>query len=73
MRAGWQDALTNIPAGASGALVSAGWTTVRDTFKRLATRGEKVFATGTGTQATPGVLGWEGSLRDADVVLALNS
>lgn len=73
VRAGWQDALTNIPSGASGALLSAGWVTVRDTFKRNARRVEKVFATGTGTQATPGSLVWEGALRDADVVLALNS
>lgn len=52
-RAALQDCLTNIPAGASGSLIAANWVGVRDAAKFLATNMEKVFATGTGTQATP--------------------
>ena len=53
----------------------AGGTTTRANllalWKRAATRGEKVFATGTGTDATPGALVWEGRLSDGDIVRAL--
>jgi hypothetical protein len=70
VRAGWQDATTNIPSGAAGALLSGGWATIRDSFKRAATRGEKIFATGTGTFATPGDLVWEGRVAEYDVVQA---
>lgn len=42
------DALTNLPTGAGGALVSGGWGTVRDNaLARVASRLEKVFATTT--------------------------
>lgn len=68
VRAGLQDALTNVPSGAGGALVSAGWTTIRDAMKRNATRGEALYATGTGTSATPGNLVWEGTIT-RDLVL----
>lgn len=73
IRQGIQDSLTNVPAGASGASVSAGWAAVRTAMQRFATRGEKVFATGTGTAATPGVLTFEGGVSDYDVVQALGS
>lgn len=73
VRQGLQDSLTNIPAGASGALLSAGWTAVRTTLQRAATRGEKVFATGAGTQGNPGALVFEGGVSDYDVVQALGS
>jgi hypothetical protein len=39
--------------------------------KRPATRAEKVFATGTGTDAVPASMGWEGFVGDYDVVQAL--
>ena len=42
------DALTNLPTGAGGALVSGGWGTVRDNaLARLGSRLEKLFATTT--------------------------
>ena len=42
------DALTNLPTGAGGALVSGGWGTVRDNaLARVASRLEKLFATTT--------------------------
>lgn len=39
--------------------------------KRFATRGEKLFATGVGTDQTPGKLVVEGNIGDVDVVRAL--
>lgn len=40
--------------------------------KRGATRAEKLFATGVGTIASPGLLGWQGTVTDYDVVRAIN-
>jgi len=71
VRAGLQDGLTNVPSGAAGATVSAGWTTVRLAMQRPASVFEKIFATGAGTQATPGSLVLEGGPQDYDVVQAL--
>lgn len=53
------DALVNVPSGASGALVDAGWLgagKVKAAISRPASRLEQVFATGTGTSASPGSL-----------------
>jgi hypothetical protein len=41
--------------------------------KRNATKAERLFVTGTGTTATPGTLGWEGTLSVDDVSRALNN
>jgi hypothetical protein len=41
--------------------------------KRKATRAEKLYATGTGTYASPAVLGYEGGVTADDVRRALNS
>lgn len=71
-RAAMQDCLTNIPAGASGALIAANWVAVRDGAKFLATRGEKLFASGAGTQATPSDLSHEGNISINDIELARN-
>ena len=38
---------------------------------RTATRAEKLFATGTGTTASPATAGWEGNLTADDIVRAL--
>jgi hypothetical protein len=72
-RAAMQDCLTNIPAGASGALISANWVGVRDGAKFLATRLEKLLATGAGTQATPSDLSFEGSVSHQDISDAMVS
>lgn len=40
-------------------------------WKRVATRVEKVLATGTGTTASPATLGFEGTISPADVGLAI--
>lgn len=66
LRAGLQDALTNVPSGASGATLSAGWVPVRDAMKRFATMAEKTLATGTGSDASPGIATWEGKMTYAD-------
>lgn len=41
--------------------------------KRAATRAEKLFATGTGSDASPGTLTFEGKLSSDDVELARNA
>jgi hypothetical protein len=41
--------------------------------KRVATKAEQVFATGTGTSQSPGALGWEGTLSYTDIGLALGA
>lgn len=59
IRNAFSDALTNVPSGAGGALVDAGWAgagKVKGAISRPATRLEKVFATGTGTAGSPGTL-----------------
>lgn len=66
IRAGLQDALTNVPSGASGATLSAGWVPVRDVMKRFATVAEKTLATGTGSDASPGIATWEGKMSYSD-------
>jgi hypothetical protein len=40
--------------------------------KRKATRGEKLFATGNGSEATPSTAGYEGAISADDVSLALS-
>lgn len=72
-RAGLQDCLTNIPAGAGGSLISANWVGVRDAAKFNATNAEKLFSTGTGTTAAPADLGREGPISKDDVEAARNS
>ena len=42
-------------------------------WKRLALRIEKLFATGTGSDASPATLTWEGQISYADVEAARNS
>ena len=41
--------------------------------KRLANKAEAIYATGTGSTAVPGTLGWEGELSVNDVSTALNN
>lgn len=65
VRGGLSDALQNVPAGAAGALVDAGWAgagKVKSTITRTATRAEKALAIGNGTTATPSVMTFEGQV-----------
>lgn len=73
IRAGFQDALTNVPSGTGGATVNAGFSAVKAAFSRNAGRAEKLFASGTGSAASPADLGWEGTLLYTDVVAAWQS
>ena len=71
IRAGLQDALTNVPSGTGGAAVNAGWAAVKSALSRAATRAEKLYATGAGTTAAPGSLVVDGKLAMYDIVQAL--
>ena len=42
-------------------------------WKRMALRGEKLYATGTGTDTTPATLAFEGRITNSDVLQALAS
>lgn len=69
IRAGLQDALTNVPSGAAGALQSGGWGILKPLLTRLATRAEKALASGAGNAATPAVLGFEGNVTAEEASL----
>lgn len=64
VRAGLQDALTNVPSGLAGALVSAGWVGVRTAMQRKATVLEAIFAN---TQNTPASLVVEGTMDEMTI------
>lgn len=68
------DALQNVPAGVGGAPLDAGWLgadKVKTTIARTVTRAERLYVTGTGTSGTPGALGFEGEITDANISAAL--
>lgn len=73
IRTGLQDALTAIPSGAGGAPLVAGWPAVRSVLQRPATVGERIFATGTGSAATPGQLVTEGDISVGDILAAMGN
>lgn len=66
------DSLQNVPSGASGASQDAGWAQVKATMYRQVTRGERLYATGTGTTGVPGLAGWEGEVSTNDISAVLN-
>jgi len=65
-RAGLSDALLNVPSGASGATQSAGWATVKSVISRIGTRAEMALATGAGTQGSPSVPSFDGTISAYD-------
>ncbi len=70
VRQGLSDALLNVPSGAGGALVDAGWAgtgKVKATITRVVTRGERIFASGTGTTGVPGDMTFEGRLNAQNI------
>lgn len=73
LRAGLQDALTAIPSGASGASKNGGWANVQAILSRKAKLIEKILSTGTGSQATPATMGYEGTVTGDDVTRARNT
>lgn len=76
VRAGLQDALTNLPSGVSGALLSANWVAVRTALSRKATRFEKLFANVSGgnglTAINAATMVVEGPLGYQDIDTARN-
>lgn len=71
LRQGLQDALQDIPSGAAGALIDAGWNNVKAAMTRLANRAEKLFVTsGSGTAGTPGVVSLDGRVTPDEVYRA---
>lgn len=75
VRAGLQDALTNVPSGASGAPQAANWVGVRDNaLARKASGFEKVLASGGdgAAAATAATMGVEGPVNYQDVEDARN-
>jgi hypothetical protein len=78
VRLGLRDAVINLPAGASGANVSAGGAsgaTVMNALTRKATRLEKLLVTSSPSTGgvTAGVMGYEGAISSDDVINAWNS
>lgn len=78
LRAGLNDATTNLPSGASGASRSGGWAGILPILRRKATRAEKLFAVQTsgvgvnagdalGATTNPGLLGFDGTVSGNDV------
>lgn len=66
VRAGFSDALLNVPSGVAGALQSAGWAGVKSAMSRLGTRAEMALASGAGTQAAPSTPAIDGNLTSND-------
>lgn len=58
----------DIWSGAGGATTRANLLAL---WKRFAKRGERLFATGTGTDAVPGLLVFEGNITNDDIVQAI--
>ena len=64
-----QRAAINDLCGSQNALKAA----ILAAQKRTCTKAEKLFATGTGSDASPATLGWEGTLSYTDVGVALGA
>lgn len=65
-RAGLSDAMLNVPSGASGATQSAGWAAVKSVISRIGTRAEMALAPGAGTQGSPSVPSFDGTISAYD-------
>lgn len=72
IRDGVKDSVQNLPAGVSGALLDAGWAAIKVVSTRFVTVAEKIFATGTGTDAVPGTPVFEGMVTIDDIGRAMN-
>lgn len=68
IRAGLQDATSNIPSGIGGATKGGGWANIMASIQRPATNAEKALATGTGTALSPGNLTFEGRIQVNEVI-----
>lgn len=71
IRSGLQDALTQVPSGTAGAFKQCGWTSVQLIIQRPANILEKLLATGTGSDASPATMSFEGRLSYQEVIVAM--
>ncbi len=71
VRSGFQDALTGLPTKNDGTVQQAGWAALQLVISRAANRLEKLLATGTGTQASPATMGYEGTVSYTEVQQAM--
>jgi len=60
------DALLNVPSAAGGATQGAGWPAVKAAISRIGTRAEMALATGAGTQGSPSVPSFDGTISAYD-------
>lgn len=72
LRVGLQDACEFLPTGNNGNNRAGGWANVLPKLSRKAKNAEKLFATGTGTQADAGLLTASGDLTASEVDAAWN-
>ena len=61
----------NVFSGALGGQGQATRDALEALWRRFATKGEKLYATGTGTTLAPGALVFEGSITDANINAAM--
>ena len=73
LRNGLQDALQDYPSGLLGALKQAGWANVKLALSKAVTRIEKLLSTGTGTQANPADLGYDGPISLGEIRIVRDS
>lgn len=66
-RAFFDDVFSGAPGTETLAALNGNGTADDGLWRRLATLGEKLFATGTGDNATPATLGFEGQITQAEV------
>lgn len=66
-------ALTDIPSGNNGNLRQGGWSAVQPLLRREATRAERLFVTGAGTDVDPGRAVFAGEVSTDDIGRALNA
>ena len=71
IRAGFQDALTFLPTKNDGTTQQAGWPALQLLISRSANTLEKLLATGTGSQASPATMGYEGTVNENDIGTAM--
>jgi hypothetical protein len=60
------DALLNVPSAAGGATQGAGWPAVKSVISRIGTRAEMALAPGAGTQGSPSVPSFDGTISAYD-------
>ena len=71
IRSGFQDALTFLPTKNDGSDQQAGWPALQLIISRPATIVEKILSTGTGSQASPATMSYEGSVSADDILTAM--